>query len=75
MTEFQRGCLAMLNYIYNTSGLKFAEDIFQGSEESYLAEKATAWAVSPASAIGFLDDDNKLKLFEIVKERYGNAPL
>lgn len=75
MTEFQQGCLAMLNYIYNTSGEKFAEDIFPGRAEPYMAEKAQSWGNSPARAIGFLDQDNKLKLFVIIKERYGDAPL
>lgn len=59
----------MLNYIYNTSGIKFAEDVFPGRHESYMAEKAKLWGQSPARAMGLLDGTNMLKIFDIAIER------
>jgi len=62
---------AFAAYLYCTSGVKFAGDIFPGSHPDYLAEYAEAWAISPARAIGKLDEDNMRKLFELMLERHG----
>jgi len=64
---------AFAMYLYNASGVRFAEDIFPGRHPNYMDEYARAWAASPSAAIGKLDDGNMRKLFEIIAERYGDA--
>jgi hypothetical protein len=71
--DFLVGALTILHYIYNTSGIGFANDIFPDAVGSYAIEKAEAWARSPASAIGFLDSANLKKLIQIASDRHHAA--
>lgn len=61
----------MVSYIYNTSGVKFARDLFSEHHVSYQAEKAQKWGESPTRAIGFLDDAHFLKLVNIAIAEHG----
>jgi len=63
-------CLAA--YLYNTSGMKFAHDMFGDAHPSYLGEKADAFAECPQRALGALDDDHFAKLMLIAYARHGN---
>lgn len=70
VTEFDVGALALVFYLYNTSGTQYAEDVFPGEHPNYLEEKAGMWARSPSRAIGFLDSEHLRRLFAIARERY-----
>lgn len=65
---------AFAAYIYNTSGVKFAEDMFPGRHPDYMDEYAEAWGHSPARGIGKLNTENLSRLFEIMLNRYAEAP-
>lgn len=69
MDDFDVGAWAMVDYIYNTSGDKFAADVFPGSHPSYQNEKAMAWGDSPVRAMGFLDHIHRERLFAAVRQR------
>lgn len=65
------GAWALSAYLYNSSGLKFAEDIFGGAHPAYLEEKAVLFYRSPSKAIGGLDDGNFAKLIGIALKEHG----
>jgi hypothetical protein len=71
--DFLVGALTILHYIYNTSGIGFANDIFPDAVDCYKMEKASVWADSPAHAIGFLDSANLKKLVQIASDRHHAA--
>jgi len=71
--DFLVGALSMLHYIYHTSGVEFANDIFRESFDSYKMEKIQMWARSPARAIGMLDGNNLKKLIQIASDRHHAA--
>ena len=63
--DFDRGALAMIDYIYNTSEKRFMMDVFG---PNYLMEKADSFGASPARAIGFLDEEHMQRLFAAVRK-------
>lgn len=69
LSDFDAGAWAMVSYIYNTSGDQFARDAY-GEEHhpSYLAEKASTWASSPARALGFLGAEQRARIFTKVRK-------
>lgn len=69
--DFHVGAHVMLAYIYNTSGFKFANDVFPGEHEDYLNEKAEAWGHSPVRALGYLDREHFARVVEIAIDQYG----
>lgn len=66
------GAHALATYVYNTSGVRFVDDLFPDADPSYRVEKATLWSESPARAIGALDSNNMRRLFQIAVERHGD---
>jgi len=58
-------------YLYNTSGVQFAYDMFgEDAHTSYLAEYAGTYAESPQRALGKLDNEHFAKLMRIAHERH-----
>ena len=58
----------MVDYIYNTSGETFVEDVFDPkAHPSYLREKAVIWGKSPVRMIGLLDEAHLRRLLAVVR--------
>lgn len=65
-------CHALMAYMYNTSGVQFALDIYgEEAHQEYLGEKADLYSKSPVRAIGYLDDAHFRKLTGVAWKRYG----
>jgi hypothetical protein len=68
MDEFDVGAWAMVQWIYNTSGYKFAEIAYgKDHHPSYLHEKANMWADSPARAMGYLGNEQRKRIAAAVR--------
>ncbi len=76
-TEYEVVCChIMTSYIYNTSAVKFAEDIFgKDQHQSYTEQWVTRWVESPVKAIGMLDKENFKKMVAIAFHRYGEGSM
>jgi hypothetical protein len=69
MDDFEVGAWAMVYWIYNTSGVKFAETAYGVDQNrDYLNEKAALWAMSPVRALGFLGPEQRERVFAAVRE-------
>jgi len=73
MSDKMIGAWAMVLYIYNTSGVKFVQDVYGIVHPTYEEEKMKAWGQSPATAMGFLDQEHREKLLSIAVERWGDV--
>lgn len=68
------GALCMVHYLYHTSGVAFAEEVFGlPHTREYLTEKAALFYRSPTRAIGFLDGHHLKKLLTIALQRHQQA--
>jgi hypothetical protein len=64
---------AVAMYVYHTSAVTAARDLFPGRHPDYLAEKADAFMRSFGRFYGSLDGENQTKLADLIEERYGPA--
>jgi hypothetical protein len=70
VNEFQSGAWAMADFIYNTSGDKFAELVFPGLHPSYMKEKALMWFDSPTRALSFLDEERRAIVLQYIEDNF-----
>jgi hypothetical protein len=71
MNQLHIGAWAMIHWIYNTSGERFAETAYGKDQfRGYLMEKAAIWAKSPVRALGFLGPEQRARVLEAAMASY-----